>query len=294
MSEFVAKLAAQQGKGRTAQTLARVAGQLGVEQDALGAFIDVEAAGSGFDSKGRLKILFEKHKFYKHISKDKRDEAVKAGLARKDWISPAKGGYDDQKTPDAKWAILARAAALDEIAALKSASVGCGQIMGEHAEWLGYGTPQDFWDLCAVTEDAQIEAMGRFLTKAGLIDEMRRKDWRGLAKGYNGPGQVDVYAPRLEKAYNKLRKIPDAPTPDNLLPLPSEGMPTTRQILVKGADGLEVELLQQTLKNKGYSITVDGDFGPSTEQVVKNFQRDAGLVADGHVGPRTREALGLT
>lgn len=296
MSELIAKLALQKGKGRTPQALARIAAKLGVEQDALGAFIEVEASGSGYDSRGRLKILDEKHYFWKHLPPEKRAEAVKLGLARKGWLSPKNGGYADQKTPDAKWELLRRMAAFDEEAALKSASLGAGQIMGAHAEWLGYGTPAEFWSLCAADEDAQIEAMGRFLTKAGLIDEMRRKDWRGLAGGYNGPGQIDIYAPRLKAAYNKLQKIPDVEL-DDLLPLPNEETATVplgpKPPLIKGADGSDVIILQTALKAKGFPITIDGDFGPGTERAVKDFQRQSNLAVDGHVGRRTWDALGL-
>ena len=45
--------------------------------------------------------------------------------------------------------------------------------------------------------------------------------------------------------------------------------------------------LQDALKALGYAITVDGSFGPATEKVVKQFQRDHGLVVDGYAGVKT-------
>lgn len=48
-----------------------------------------------------------------------------------------------------------------------------------------------------------------------------------------------------------------------------------------------VSWLQDTLKELGYDITVDGSFGPATEKVVKQFQRDHGLVVDGYAGVKT-------
>ncbi len=67
----------------------------------------------------------------------------------------------------------------------------------------------------------------------------------------------------------------------------SSGQPTLRM----GAKGAAVSELQTALRNKGYSLSVDGDFGPRTQAAVKSFQASRGLVADGIVGPRTWAAL---
>lgn len=48
-----------------------------------------------------------------------------------------------------------------------------------------------------------------------------------------------------------------------------------------------VSWLQDALKALGYTITVDGSFGPATEKVVKQFQRDHGLIVDGYAGVKT-------
>lgn len=48
-----------------------------------------------------------------------------------------------------------------------------------------------------------------------------------------------------------------------------------------------VKVLQQALRDKGYTIAVDGDFGPKTEAVVKQFQRASSLDVDGIVGKST-------
>jgi uncharacterized protein (TIGR02594 family) len=62
--------------------------------------------------------------------------------------------------------------------------------------------------------------------------------------------------------------------------------------LRRGADGsAAVRQLQHTLARLGYRIEVDGDFGPATEDTVKQLQRQRGLDVDGVVGPKTAEAL---
>jgi hypothetical protein len=58
--------------------------------------------------------------------------------------------------------------------------------------------------------------------------------------------------------------------------------------LKKGDKGKEVEDVQRYLK-----IKVDGDFGPKTEDAVKKFQKEKGLTADGIVGAKTWNAMGI-
>lgn len=60
------------------------------------------------------------------------------------------------------------------------------------------------------------------------------------------------------------------------------------QTLRKGSKGEDVKKLQTLLK-----LSVDGDFGPKTEEAVKKFQKEHKLTSDGIVGPKTWEALGV-
>lgn len=52
-----------------------------------------------------------------------------------------------------------------------------------------------------------------------------------------------------------------------------------------------VKTVQTYLKQSGYSVSIDGAYGKSTTQAVKNFQKAHGLKADGIVGPSTIAAL---
>lgn len=64
--------------------------------------------------------------------------------------------------------------------------------------------------------------------------------------------------------------------------------------LKKGSSGTLVKQVQQKLKNWGYlSGKVDGIFGNATKTAVQKFQRKNKLTADGVVGKKTFEALGI-
>lgn len=61
------------------------------------------------------------------------------------------------------------------------------------------------------------------------------------------------------------------------------------ETLKKGMSGDGVKWLQQTLNRKGYSLTVDGVFGNTTEDAVKDFQTK--MLVDGIVGTQTKAFL---
>ena len=74
------------------------------------------------------------------------------------------------------------------------------------------------------------------------------------------------------------------------VPTPTTDKPTLR----KGNTGPYVVAMQADLIQKGYDCGpkgADGIFGAKTEEAVKNFQRAAGLTADGICGPKTWAAL---
>ena len=63
-------------------------------------------------------------------------------------------------------------------------------------------------------------------------------------------------------------------------------------LLKSGMRGYEVSMLQNGLNFLNYGCgSVDGEFGPKTEQAVKLFQETNGLEADGIAGDQTWGAL---
>lgn len=64
-------------------------------------------------------------------------------------------------------------------------------------------------------------------------------------------------------------------------------------ILRNGSAEFDVAVVQAQLnaRRPGSPLLVDGSFGPTTAACVMEFQRSAGLLADGVVGPQTHAAL---
>ncbi|WP_197052067.1 MULTISPECIES: peptidoglycan-binding protein [Kocuria] len=75
--------------------------------------------------------------------------------------------------------------------------------------------------------------------------------------------------------------------------LPKTAAPVTGvyPTLQQGASGPAVTNLQNLLNARGYSVTVDGSFGPQTNTAVRKFQGAIGATVDGQVGPKTWGAL---
>jgi peptidoglycan hydrolase-like protein with peptidoglycan-binding domain len=93
-------------------------------------------------------------------------------------------------------------------------------------------------------------------------------------------------------------KVTNDPKPPPTQPPPSSGKVEAPQVdLRRGAEGPEVQKLQNAMVKLGYMTreqvnTGPGIFGPMTEAAVSKFQGDKGITPDsGIYGPKTRAAL---
>jgi hypothetical protein len=184
--------------------LPKLGHRIGVGEDEIHAVLDVEAAGSGFDAQGRVKALYEPHKAYALSKGAVRAQLVSAGLAYPRW--------GEQPYPKDSYPRILAAMAIDETIALKATSWGLGQVMGFNHAAAGYATPQAMVSAFAEDEEHHLEAMISFIIVDGLDDEIRRHDWAGLARGYNGSGYAENrYDVKLAAAFAKWSKIKDTP-----------------------------------------------------------------------------------
>lgn len=184
--------------------LPREGAAIGVGEDEIHAILDVESAGSGFDSKGRPKMLFEPHIFYRLLGPGaSRDRAVREGLAYPRWV---------RNYPRDSYPRLAQAMKINSEIALQSASWGLGQVMGFNHVAAGYTSAQAMVTAFLDDEEIHLRAMLTFIKTNKLDDELRRHDWAGFARGYNGPGFAkNRYDKKLAEAFAKWERIKDTP-----------------------------------------------------------------------------------
>lgn len=184
--------------------LPRLGKLIGVGEDEIHAVIDVETAGGGFDKLGRPKMLFEPHIFYRELGPSRRAVAVSKGLAYARWGA--------RPYPRDSYPRLIEAMAIDRAAALRSASWGMGQIMGFNHKLAGHTDVETMVESFCVDEENHLRAMVEFILSEDLDDDLRRHDWSGFARGYNGAGYAkNGYHTKLAAAYAKWSRIKDTP-----------------------------------------------------------------------------------
>jgi peptidoglycan hydrolase-like protein with peptidoglycan-binding domain len=55
----------------------------------------------------------------------------------------------------------------------------------------------------------------------------------------------------------------------------------------------EIRRIQIILRDRGYTVEIDGVWGPQTRQAIVAFQRQQGFQATGEIDERTSVALGM-
>jgi hypothetical protein len=224
--------------------LPRIGYGIGVGEDEIHAFLDVETAGGGYDDEGRPKILFEPARFYAHLSGAARAQAVAAGLAAPRWGDIPYGPQSSQ------YPKLVQAIAIDETAALMSTSWQIGQVLGENFGAAGYDSVQAFVaDMVNGGEAAGLQAAVNFIKANHLDDELRNHQWAAFARGYNGPGYArNSYDTKLAARFKWWQGRPDTPwtppKPDDAappVPVPTPKPSITIYVLTWGSSDVPRE-----------------------------------------------------
>ena len=195
-------------------TLLAAATRLSVEVAAIYAVNEVESLGEGFLANGKPKILFERHVMHQRLSLQRHDSddvaALKAHAAElatlyPNLVNPRPGGYAGGTAEHQR---LAQARMIDALCAPESASWGAFQIMGYHAERLGYASIDDFTQRMAKDENEHFEAFIRFIeADPALHKALKAKRWTEFARRYNGPAYArNLYDVKLARAYQRYQE----------------------------------------------------------------------------------------
>lgn len=268
---------------RSMSIIDEIATELGCEAAVIDAIITVEANRRSYDPANRLIIRPEtgKVKSCPYLTTDEKKKAAKLGFTKpQKWIDYER---DALAAGQQRWEWLDRfAMAFGDEAAYWITSFGGPQIMGFNCRKCGYELPSlmvlDFAD----SEDAQLRGMAKFLRAAGLVPALRQRQWKAIARFYNGPAYTqNSYDVKLARAYeaSNARKgsvLFDAADAD---------------MLQYGDHGTAVKGLQEKLRSLGFYVDNDGDFGAETRDAVMAFQRREAITVDGKVGPVTQKAL---
>jgi hypothetical protein len=172
--------------------------KIGCEVRAIKAVYKVESKGSGFLPTGHPIILFEPHIFWKELRKLGITPVV-SDICYPKWKTKPYGKVSAQ--PER----LEKAAKINREAALKSASWGLFQILGNNFKLCGCKTLQEFINKNYESEEAQFDLFVNYIINTRLDDELRDKNWKSYAAQYNGPLYwKNNYDGKLQTAYNLI------------------------------------------------------------------------------------------
>lgn len=194
------------GKGHRAHLTqadyVRAATALGCKPEAIMAVSVVESKGAPFLHSGRPRILFEPQLFGKltsHIY-----DSLFPYISRHNQLNRRKNPHAYGKEEE-QWVKLKFAALIDRQAAIKSASWGRFQILGENWALTGAGSMDAFLAVMFTSERSQLDGFVAFVKNRHLDGPLKRLDWRAFALGYNGPAyHRDNYDGKIANRYRAL------------------------------------------------------------------------------------------
>lgn len=190
----------------TEQQYKEVSELIGCDLATIKAVAEVESNGSGFDDKGRIKMLFEPHIFWKQL---RTKGLMPENLIKKypTILSPVWNRELYGKSTDARWQQFELACTIHKESAFNSCSWGMFQIMGFNATKAGFKNAMEMVENFKESEGNQLKGFAKYIVFTLLDDELKAKDWAGFAVQYNGKAyKENQYDTKLEKAYLKYSK----------------------------------------------------------------------------------------
>lgn len=162
--------------------LHRAAQVLNCEVALIRAVDSVESSGSGFTKAGELLLRFETAWFKRYTGQ------TVVGSGREAYLNAHR---------------------INAHAALLSTSWGRYQMMGFNHQIAGYATVEAMVAAFQTGEGQHLDGFVAFVKGKKIDDDLREKNWRGFASGYNGSGyEAGQYHTKLAAAYEKMKSQP--------------------------------------------------------------------------------------
>ncbi len=175
-----------------------VAEELGVELAAIKAVVLIEAGVQmkGFWAPGVPVVNFDKTMFTRF-----RAKATSSGGAKGETVPKGLSGYGLKE-----WTQLINARKVNVDAANMGTFWGMFQIGGFNYKRCGCDTVDEFVRRMAESELAQLELFAAFIIKGDMLDDLKKKNWAGFARKYNGAGYAKRgYHTKMAAAYKKFK-----------------------------------------------------------------------------------------
>jgi peptidoglycan/xylan/chitin deacetylase (PgdA/CDA1 family) len=192
------------------------ASEIGVSPASIAAVISVETSGEGFAEDGRMIIRFEPCIFYDMWGSDHPSEFSQYFVCDRpnDQFREDPSGNFTQLHGDhfREWTAFELARSLDEDAAMKSISMGLGQIMGFNYYMLGYSSADEMFDALSNSTRAQLDAIFSALSfrdasGKSCLDPLRSGDYVLFANCYNGEGRDQEYGSNISEAVESYTRL---------------------------------------------------------------------------------------
>lgn len=186
----------------------------------------------------------------------------------------------------------------------------CRAIEAESGGILNWGDaiPDEMhWEIAKGTSAATVAAFATRLLQAALgvtVDGVRGDNTLNALRAFQTAHGLDadgIDGPKTWAVLTGNQPAP-APKPDPApapahpaFPLPSGAYFGPKSGPAKSVSGYyshrdELRSWQQRMRDRGWTITPDGLYGPDTKRVATGFQKEKGLQVDGLIGVRTWDA----
>lgn len=176
-----------------------VAEELGVEVAVIKAVVEIEAGKTmnGFSAPGVPLINFDQKMYNIYASK-----AVDKSGAKGEQVPAGLTGYAKRE-----WTQLINARKKNAQGALMGTFWGMFQIGGFNYKLCGCEDVNEFVRIMSDSEFSQLELFAKFITNAGMLNDLKNKNWASFSRKYNGASYARRgYHTRMAAAYNKYKK----------------------------------------------------------------------------------------